>query len=76
MHKTKVFTNNVSLKYFEIQLMASTKQLKLHNTLALLDVEMIHKLGLDNVVLDTLNRKEEFQVEKPPTKIQALKAIF
>jgi hypothetical protein len=25
---------------------------------------------------DVLNRKEEFQVEKPPTEIQALRAIF
>jgi hypothetical protein len=40
MHKTKVFMD----KYFEIQLKASTKQLKWHDTLVLLDVEMIHKL--------------------------------
>jgi hypothetical protein len=37
---------------------------------------MIHKLKWDNVVPDTLSRKEEFEVEKPPTKIQALRAIF
>jgi hypothetical protein len=27
--------------------------------LALLDVELIHKLGRNNVVIDALNRKEE-----------------
>jgi hypothetical protein len=30
----------------------------------------------DNVVLDALSKKEKFQVEKPPTSIQALRAIF
>ncbi len=58
MLKTKVFINNISLKYFKTQLRSSTKQLRWHNTLALLDVEMIHKLKWDNVVLDTLSRKE------------------
>jgi len=33
-----------------------------------LDVEMIHKLGWDNVVPNTLSRKEKIRVEKPPTK--------
>jgi hypothetical protein len=32
--------------------------------------------GASNVVLDALNRKEEFQVEKPISKIQTLRAIF
>jgi hypothetical protein len=57
--KTKVFTDNVSLQYFEMQLRAPTKQLKWHDTLALLDVELIHKSGQDIVVLNALNRKEE-----------------
>jgi hypothetical protein len=30
----------------------------------------------DNLVLDALSQKEEFQVEKPSTKIQALRANF
>jgi len=38
MHKTKVFMNNVSLRFFEIKPRALAKQLKWHNTLALLDV--------------------------------------
>ncbi len=41
------------------------KQLKWHDMLALLDVELIHKLGKDNVVLNALIKTEEFQVEKP-----------
>jgi hypothetical protein len=45
-------------------------------TLALLDVELIHKIGWDNVVFDALSRKEEFQLGKPSTKTHALKAIF
>jgi hypothetical protein len=73
VHETKVFIDNIFLKYFE---RASTKQLKWHDTLALLDMELIHKQGWDNVVPNALNRKEEFQVEKPLTKIQALRVIF
>jgi hypothetical protein len=45
-------------------------------TLALFDVELIHKPRWDNVILDALNRKEEFQLEKPLTKTHALRAIF
>lgn len=71
-HKTKVFTDSASLKYFETQTKALVKQLKWHETLALLDVELAHKLGQDNVVLNALNRKEKFQVEKPLTKTSAL----
>jgi hypothetical protein len=65
MHKTKVFKDNISLKYFETQPRALTKKLRWHDTLTLLIVELIHKLGQDNVVLDVLNQKEDFQVEKP-----------
>jgi hypothetical protein len=34
MHKTKVFKNNILKKYFDIQLKASTKQLKWHMVVA------------------------------------------
>ncbi len=64
------------MRYFKIQLRALTKQLKWHDTLVLLDVELIQKLGRDNIVPNTLSRKEEFQVEKLVTKTQALKTIF
>jgi hypothetical protein len=59
-HKTKAFTNNVSLKYFETQLEAMTKQLCWHNTLALMDIELIHKPSKHNVVPNALSHKEEY----------------
>jgi hypothetical protein len=62
-HKTKVFTNNVSLKYFETQPKATIKQLHWHDTLALMDTELIHKPSIDNVVPDALNCKDEYQGE-------------
>jgi hypothetical protein len=65
MHKTKIYMDNVSLHYFEMQLRVLMKQRRWYDTLALLDVELIHKLGKDNVVFNALSRKEEFQVEKP-----------
>jgi hypothetical protein len=76
MHKTKVFKDNVSLKHFETQSRTSIKQLRWHDTLTLLDVELIHKPRWNNIIPNELNKKEEFQIEKPPTKIQALRAIF
>ncbi len=42
----------------------------------MLDVELIHKLGWDNVVPNALSRKEEFQLEKLSIETHALKAIF
>jgi hypothetical protein len=76
MHKTKVFTNNVILKYFETQPRTSTKQLRWHDTLTLLDVELIHKPGRDNIIPNALSKKEEFQMENLLTKTQVLRAIF
>ena len=60
LHKTKVYTDNVSLKYFETQAQVSAKQLRWHDTLALMNVDLIHKPGRDNVVPDALSRREEF----------------
>ena len=56
LYKTKVYTDNVSLKYFETQAQVSAKQLRWHDTLALMNVDLIHKLGCDNVVPDALSR--------------------
>ncbi len=39
-------------------------------------MELIHKLRQDNIILIALSRKEEFQLEKPLMKTQALRAIF
>jgi hypothetical protein len=41
-----------------------------------MNVEFIHKPRQENVVPNALNRKEEFQVEKPLTKTWALRVIF
>jgi hypothetical protein len=37
--------------------------------LSVVDVELIHKSGHDNIVPDALSRKEEFKMEKPMTNI-------
>jgi len=52
--------DNVFLKYFETQPRATMKQMWWHDTLALMDIELICKLGNDNVVLDALNYREEY----------------
>jgi hypothetical protein len=60
-HKTKVFMDNVSLRYFETWLRATTKQLHWHNTLTFMEIKLIHKPGKDNVVPYALSYKEEYQ---------------
>lgn len=61
LHKTKVYTDNVRLKYFEIQMQVSAESIRWHDTFALMDVELIHKPDCDNVVQDALNGWEESQ---------------
>ncbi len=50
-----VWTDNVTLKYFAIQPKLSSKQVKWQDTLALFNVDIRHKLGKDNMVLDVLS---------------------
>ena len=71
LHKTKVNTNNKSLKYIEMQV--SAEQLRWHDTLVLINVHLIHKLDCNNVVLDVLSKHEEFQAMNT---IQALWLIY
>jgi hypothetical protein len=59
-HKTKVFTDNVSLRYFETQPKAMAKELHWHDTLALMDMKLIHKLGKSIMVPYALSCKEEY----------------
>ena len=73
LHKTKVYTDNVSLKYFETQAQVSAKQLRWHDTLALMNVDLIHKPGRDNVVPDALSRQEEFHTM---STTQALRLMY
>jgi hypothetical protein len=35
-----------------------------------LDMELIHKLGWENMVPNAFSRKEEFQAENPSTKFR------
>jgi hypothetical protein len=39
------------------------KHLQWHDTLAFMDIKLIHKPGKNNVVLDVLSHKEEYQGE-------------
>ena len=72
LHKTKVFTDNVSLKYFETQAKVTPKQLRWYDTLVLMNVELIHKPGRENVVPDALSRKDEHR----PSITQVLRVIY
>ena len=72
LHKTKVYTDNVFLKYFETQAQVSAKQLRWHDTLALMNVDLIHKLGRDNVVPDALSRREEFHAMSTTQTLQLM----
>ena len=69
LHKTKVYMDNVSLKYFETQVQVSAKKLRWHDTLVFMNMDLIHKPGRDNVVPNALNRREEFHAM---SMIQAL----
>jgi len=57
-----VWTNNVTLKYFATQPKLSSKQVRWQDTLALFNVDIQHKPGKDNVVLDALSRKHQLRV--------------
>ena len=61
LHNTKVYMDIVSLKYFEIQVQMSVKPLRWHDTLALMKVDLIHKLGCGNVVLGAQSTWEKIQ---------------
>ena len=73
LHKTKVYTDNMSLKYFETQAHMSAKQLRWHDILALMNIDLIHKPGRDNEMPDALSRKEEFHAM---STTQALRLIY
>jgi hypothetical protein len=57
-----VWTDNVTLKYFSIQVKLSLKQMNWQDTLALFNVDIRHKLEKENVVLDALSRKHQLKV--------------
>jgi hypothetical protein len=61
LHKTKVYTDNVSLKYFGTHVQVRTKPLRWHNILVLMKVDLIHIVGHNNMVQDVLSEREKFQ---------------
>jgi hypothetical protein len=57
--KTKVFTDNISLKYLDTKAQSTLKELRWYDTIISMNVELIHKPGQDNLVSDALSRREE-----------------
>ena len=55
---TKVYTDNVSVRYFETQPKITPKQWRWADVLACFNVDLIHKPGWDNVVPDALSRRQ------------------
>jgi hypothetical protein len=53
-----------------------TKQLHWHNTLALMDIELIHKPSINNVMPHVLSCKEEYKGEMPWESIQIFQTMF
>ncbi len=57
-----VWTDNVTLKYFATQPKLLSKQVKWQDTLALFNVDIRHKPGTKNMVLDALCGKHQLKV--------------
>ena len=57
--KTKVFTDKISLKYFDPKAQATPEELRWYDTIISIDVELIHKPGWNNLVSDALSRRKE-----------------
>ena len=56
---TKVYTDNVSVSYFEMQSKITPKQWRWVDVLACFDVDLIYKSGWDNVVPKALGRRQK-----------------
>ena len=54
---TKVYTDNVLVRYFETQPKITPKQWRWADVLACFNVDLIHKPRRDNVVLDALKQE-------------------
>ena len=54
--KTKVFTDNISLKYLDSKAQTTPKELRWYDTIISIVVQLIYKPMLDNLVPDALNR--------------------
>ena len=60
--ETKVYTDNISLTYFESKAQVTPKELRWYDVIASMNVVLIHKLGRENLVSDALSRKEELMM--------------
>jgi hypothetical protein len=58
--ETKVFTDNISIKYLDTKAQTSQKELRWYDTIVGSNVVLIHKLGCNNIVPNALSRKEEY----------------
>ena len=59
---TKVYTDNVLVRYFETQRKITPKQWRWADVLVCFNVDLIYKPGWNNVVLDALSRRQELQI--------------
>ena len=59
---TKVYIDNVSVRYFETLPKITPKQWRWADVLACFNVDLIHKPGRDNVVPDALSRRQELRI--------------
>ena len=59
---TKVYTDNVSVRYFETQPKITPKQWRWADVLACFNVDLIYKPGRDNVVPNALSKRQELQI--------------
>ena len=59
---TKVYTDNVLVRYFETQPKITPKQWRWEDVLACFNVDLIHKPGRDNVVPDALSGRQELRI--------------
>ena len=59
---TKVYTDNVSVRYFETQPKITPKQWRWADVLACFNVDLIHKPRWDNVGPDALSRRHELRI--------------
>ena len=59
---TQVYTDNVSVRYFETQPKITPKEWRWTDVLACFNVDLIYKPGRDNVVPDALSRRQKLRI--------------
>ena len=59
---TKVYTDKVSMRYFETQPKVTPKQWRWADVRACFNVDLIYKPGRDNVVQDALSKRQELRI--------------